>query len=204
MTHLVPLTGDRASCADRGLQVSFDTSGQPQGSFVWNAAAREQPPAGPRRCNHAPTPTADIEESSDARRDCLSRPLSTCGTGQSVILTVAGHRASSPFRNSTPAPPQEGTRACSPSRPPTRVRNGSSVTPCRGASFHFYVNKCGLHRRVFQRTSPHARPRGAGEPMGEADTVPRQAWAAWCSRQSTCPRARSAYGNALNEVSAES
>ena len=83
-------------------------------------------------------------------------------------------RRGSPFRNEASVHSRGvGTRAwfaIEAAHP--QVREWTLVTPYfEVRNIHFYVNKCGFHIVEFfnEHHSDTSHPRGAGEPMGEAD-----------------------------------
>ena len=177
---LVPLTEAERPALIADFQESFEHfQGNPQGSFVGERlAAREQSPAGPSEGSATAQPIlplSDIEESLNAPGALAYRILEDGNVVGNVILTVAGHRGEVLLfaMKASVHSRGVGTRAwfaIEAAHP--QVREWTLVTPYFEVhNIHFYVNKCGFHIVEFfnEHHSDTSHPRGAGEPMGEAD-----------------------------------
>ena len=177
---LVPLTEAERPALIADFQESFEHfQGNPQGSFVGERlAAREQSPAGPSEGSATAQPIlplSDIEESLNAPGALAYRILEDGNVVGNVILTVAGHRGEVLLfaMKASVHSRGVGTRAwfaIEAAHP--QVREWTLVTPYfEVRNIHFYVNKCGFHIvEFFNEHHPDtSHPRGADEPMGEAD-----------------------------------
>ena len=177
---LVPLTETERPALISDFQESFEHfQGNPQGSFVGERlAAREQHPAVPSEGGATAQPIlplSDIEESLNAPGALAYRILEDGEVVGNVILTVVGHRGEVLLfaMKASVHSRGVGTRAwfaIEAAHP--QVREWTLVTPYfEVRNIHFYVNKCGFHIvEFFNEHHPDtSHPRGAGEPMGEAD-----------------------------------
>ena len=172
---LVPLTDTERPALIADFQESFEHfQGNPQGSFVGERlAAREQPPVGTSEGSATAQPIlplSDIEESLNAPGALAYRILEDGEVVGNVILTVVGHRGEVllfAMKASFIDEPLYEDGTVTPD-----VREWELVTPYfEVRNIHFYVNKCGFHIvEFFNEHHPDtSHPRGAGEPMGEAD-----------------------------------
>lgn len=177
---LVPLTDAERPALIADFQDSFEHfQGNPQGSFVGQRlAAREQPPAEASEGSATAQPIlplSDIEESLNAPGALAYRLLEDGNVVGNVILTVDGHRGEVLLfaMKASVHSRGVGTRAwfaIEAAHP--HVTEWTLETPYfEVRNIHFYVNKCGFHIVEFfnERHPDPSHPRGADEPMGEAD-----------------------------------